>query len=70
MINALGDFNWGDQRDGAVPLKAGWCDCWAASNPGQPGFTYDTRANQMLTGNWPGSRLDRVLAKLADWRCV
>lgn len=23
---------------------------------------------QMLLGSWPGSRLDRVLAKLTDWR--
>ncbi|GBF88546.1 hypothetical protein Rsub_01261 [Raphidocelis subcapitata] len=63
-----GDMNWSDERDGAPPLKAGWCDAWASACPGQPGFTYDTRSNAMLTGNWPGARLDRVLCKLQDLR--
>ena len=64
-----GDMNWVDARDGAPPLGPGWRDCWLEAAPGgAPGFTYDTSANPMLTGRWPGSRLDRVFAKLGDWR--
>ncbi|KAI8477506.1 MAG: Endonuclease/exonuclease/phosphatase [Monoraphidium minutum] len=63
-----GDLNWVDARDGAPPLAGGWCDAWLAARPGDPGFTYDTRSNKMLVGNWPGNRLDRVLARLRDMR--
>lgn len=52
-------MNWTDSRDGAVPLPAGWSDAWCKLHPGDDGWTYDTKANPMLTGRWPGTRLDR-----------
>ncbi|KAG2432061.1 hypothetical protein HYH02_013129 [Chlamydomonas schloesseri] len=59
-----GDLNWSDSRDGAVPLPPRWVDAWRELRPGQPGNTYDCQANPMLTGRWPGSRLDRLLCRL------
>ena len=51
-------------------LPAGWVDVWPAlhPSPSEPGFTYDPRSNPMLQSHWPGSRLDRVLARLGGGR--
>eukprot|EP00878_Enallax_costatus_P020405 GHUV01021568.1.p1 GENE.GHUV01021568.1~~GHUV01021568.1.p1 ORF type:complete len:505 (+),score=170.22 GHUV01021568.1:351-1865(+) len=54
-----GDMNWTDSRDGAPPLPLGWIDAWQKLQPGQPGFTYDSKSNPMLTFKGPGLRLDR-----------
>ncbi|KAG2428926.1 hypothetical protein HXX76_011170 [Chlamydomonas incerta] len=59
-----GDLNWSDPRDGPLPLPPHWVDAWRELRPGQPGCTYDCQANPMLTGRWPGSRLDRLLCRL------
>ncbi|PNW83056.1 hypothetical protein CHLRE_06g305050v5 [Chlamydomonas reinhardtii] len=59
-----GDLNWSDSRDGALPLPPKWVDAWRELRPGHPGCTYDCQANPMLTGRWPGSRLDRLLCRL------
>lgn len=63
-----GDMNWTDSRDGSPPLPAGWCDVWQQLHPGDPGFTYDSKNNPMLPYKNPGLRLDRVFARLADYR--
>lgn len=42
-------------------------DAWAVLRPRDPGYTYDGRANKMLS-NSLRSRLDRVFVKLRDWR--
>lgn len=57
--SGAGDMNWEDKRDGAPPLPSGWCDVWQLLQPGQPGFTYDSKQNPMLAYKGPGLRLDR-----------
>lgn len=46
-----GDMNWDDKLDGKFPISDGWVDAWAVLKPGEDGFTYDTKCNQMLSGN-------------------
>lgn len=45
-----GDLNWDDKVDGDMDtfLAPPWRDGWRALRPGEPGFTYDARANAML----------------------
>lgn len=63
-----GDMNWDDKLDGAFPLPSGWLDAWAELRPGEDGFTYDTKANKMLTGNRTlRKRLDRIVCNLRDF---
>lgn len=54
-----GDMNWTDSRDGSPPLPSGWVDAWQKLQGGQPGFTYDSKSNPMLTFKGQGLRLDR-----------
>ena len=56
----LGDCNW-DDRDGAVPLAgADWRDAWEeAGYPRDAQYTYDGRANRMLSHRYQ-NRYDRV----------
>lgn len=42
-------------------------DAWAELQPDNPGYTYDSKQNAMLTTRYR-TRLDRVLAKLTDWK--
>ncbi|KAL6200951.1 hypothetical protein ACLB2K_024666 [Fragaria x ananassa] len=64
-----GDMNWDDKLDGPVPLPDNWIDAWAELHPGEDGFTYDTKSNQMLTGNrLLRKRLDRFCCCLQDFR--
>lgn len=58
-----GDLNWADNRDGELPLPLAWRDAWRTLRPGEPGFTYNARANPMLSHRYEGSRLDRVLVR-------
>ena len=64
--NALfaGDTNWDEKSDGEVPLdrKNGWVDAWCEKGDGGPGYTYDLRRNQMMSG-WLQKRLDRVFCR-------
>ncbi|KAL4563035.1 hypothetical protein LXL04_027066 [Taraxacum kok-saghyz] len=63
-----GDMNWDDKLDGEFPLPDGWIDVWTELNPGNVGWTYDTKSNLMLTGNRKlQKRLDRVLVCLRDF---
>ncbi|CAL1397594.1 unnamed protein product [Linum trigynum] len=63
-----GDMNWDDKLDGQFPLPSGWIDAWAELKAGDNGWTYDTKSNQMLTGNRTlQKRLDRVLCCLRDF---
>lgn len=64
-----GDMNWREptktkQNDGDMKdhLPAQWVDCWERLRPGEDGFTYNAKANGMLTG-YLRNRLDRVLFK-------
>ena len=71
----LGDCNW-DDRDGAVPLAgADWRDAWEeAGYPRDAQYTYDGRANRMLSHRYQ-NRYDRVflfgkLARVAGFALV
>ncbi|CAL0307269.1 unnamed protein product [Lupinus luteus] len=62
-----GDMNWCDKLDGHYPSQDGWIDAWAQLRPKENGFTYDTKSNQMLTGNRSlRKRLDRFICRLRD----
>ncbi|KAJ0016793.1 hypothetical protein Pint_09901 [Pistacia integerrima] len=45
-----GDMNWDDKLDGRFPFPEGWVDAWTELRPGENGWTYDTKSNQMLSG--------------------
>lgn len=63
-----GDMNWDDKLDGQFPIPDEWIDAWNKLKPGDNGWTYDTKSNQMLTGNRTlQKRLDRVLCHLHDF---
>ncbi|KAI3958635.1 hypothetical protein MKW98_030300 [Papaver atlanticum] len=64
-----GDMNWDEKRDGQFPLPEGWVDAWTELKPGDNGYTYDTKSNQMISGNWPlRKRLDRVVCSFQDFK--
>ncbi|KAL6883587.1 hypothetical protein ACP4OV_011001 [Aristida adscensionis] len=64
-----GDMNWDDKGDGPFPLTDGWTDAWVELKPGEDGWTYDTKANAMLSVNRKlQKRLDRFVCKLADFK--
>ncbi|KAL1199013.1 hypothetical protein V5N11_028354 [Cardamine amara subsp. amara] len=64
-----GDMNWDDKLDGKFPLPDKWVDVWEVLKPGDSGFTYDTKANPMLTGNRSlRKRLDRIFCRLDDYK--
>ncbi|OEL14619.1 hypothetical protein BAE44_0024358 [Dichanthelium oligosanthes] len=64
-----GDMNWDDKGDGPFPLPQGWIDAWAELKLGEDGWTYDTKANLMLSGNRKlQKRLDRFVCKLLDFK--
>ncbi|CAN6305263.1 unnamed protein product [Urochloa humidicola] len=64
-----GDMNWDDKGDGPFPLQDGWTDPWVELKPGEDGWTYDTKANGMLSGNRKlQKRMDRFLCKLEDFK--
>ncbi|KAG0549629.1 hypothetical protein BDA96_01G271300 [Sorghum bicolor] len=66
-----GDMNWDDKGDGPFPLQDGWTDAWVELKPGEDGWTYDTKANGMLSGNRKlQKRMDRFVCKLADFKIV
>ena len=65
----FGDMNWDDKGDGPFPLPDGWIDAWAELKPGENGWTYDTKANGMISGNRKlQKRLDRFVCKLPDFK--
>jgi len=73
----LGDCNW-DDRDGAVPLSGSdWRDAWEeAGYPRNAQYTYDGRANRMLSHRYQ-NRYDRAflfdgskLARVAGFALV
>ncbi|CAJ2649488.1 unnamed protein product [Trifolium pratense] len=62
-----GDMNWDDKKDGQYPLLDGWVDAWSELRPKETGWTYDTKSNQMLSGNRKlQCRLDRFVCHLRD----
>ncbi|VVA91025.1 unnamed protein product [Arabis nemorensis] len=64
-----GDMNWDDKLDGKFPLPDKWVDVWEVLKPGDSGFTYDTKANPMLSGNRSlQKRLDRIFCRLDDYK--
>lgn len=42
-------------------------DAWSELRPNDEGYTYDGKLNPMIRNNYR-TRMDRVLAKLADWK--
>lgn len=66
-----GDMNWDEVSDGSFPQLDGWADAWTNLRPGENGWTYDTKSNPMLKGNFPlQKRLDRFISKLADFELI
>lgn len=68
-----GDMNWNDNMDGPFPLEAegGWVDPWVDLRPDQDGWTFDTKANKMLSANRKlQRRLDRFFCKFKDFEIV
>ncbi|KAJ3674804.1 hypothetical protein LUZ60_005420 [Juncus effusus] len=75
-----GDMNWDDKSDGPFPLNNKnngnngndeWFDVWAKRRNNEEGFSYDTKMNEMLSGNRSlRKRLDRVLCRSADFDAV
>ncbi|TXG46993.1 hypothetical protein EZV62_026287 [Acer yangbiense] len=64
-----GDLNWNDKLDGQFPFPDGWVDAWTELRVGENGWTYDTRSNQMLSGNRTlQERLDRFVCCLHDFK--
>lgn len=64
-----GDMNWDDKLDGQFPFPDGWVDAWQELRPGENGWTYDTKSNQMLSGNRTlQKRLDRFICNLRDFK--
>ncbi|KAL2339200.1 hypothetical protein Fmac_013646 [Flemingia macrophylla] len=64
-----GDMNWDDKHDGPYPLQDGWVDAWSQLRPNEIGWTYDTKSNQMLTGNRTlQKRLDRFICHFRDFK--
>lgn len=64
-----GDMNWDDKLDGQFPLPEGWIDAWLKLKSGDNGWTYDTKSNQMLSGNRTlQKRLDRFLCNVPDFK--
>jgi len=64
-----GDTNWDDKGDGPFPLPDGWIDAWDELKPGENGWTYDTKANVMLSGNRKlQKRLGRFMCKLSYFK--
>ncbi|TXG46991.1 hypothetical protein EZV62_026285 [Acer yangbiense] len=64
-----GDMNWVDKRDGQFPFPDGWVDAWTELMAGEIGWTYDTKSNQMLSGNRTlQERLDRFVCSLRDFK--
>ena len=61
-----GDTNWDEKSDGDVPLGSEWSDAWVTNGDGSPGYTYDLRKNQMMSG-WLQKRLDRVFFRLESF---
>uniref|UniRef100_I1QUA2 RanBP2-type domain-containing protein n=1 Tax=Oryza glaberrima TaxID=4538 RepID=I1QUA2_ORYGL len=71
LRNAIfcGDMNWEDKVDGPFPLPDGWIDAWVELKPGDNGWTYDTKANAMLSANFKQQkRPDRFVCKLSDFK--
>jgi tyrosyl-DNA phosphodiesterase 2 len=64
-----GDMNWNEKVDGPFPMPDGWIDAWVHLKPGEDGWTYDTKANGMLSANRKiQGRLDRFMCKLEDFK--
>lgn len=64
-----GDMNWDDKLDGPFPLPEGWIDAWMELKPRENGWTYDTKANRMLSANRTlQKRLDRFICNLQDFK--
>ena len=63
-----GDMNWDEEIDGDFPLQSVWKDAWIELRGGEEGWTFDTKSNPMLHGNYPlQKRLDRFICKLEDY---
>ncbi|XP_026461100.1 uncharacterized protein LOC113362817 isoform X3 [Papaver somniferum] len=64
-----GDINWDEKKDGPFPLPEGWVDAWTELKPGDSGYTYDTKSNQMISANWPlRMRLDPFVCNFQDFK--
>lgn len=62
-----GDTNWNERLDGVAQMPEGFVDVWNQLHPGDPGYTYDAKQNDMLRGHLR-QRFDRIYVKLRDYR--
>ncbi|KAK1283802.1 hypothetical protein QJS10_CPB21g00973 [Acorus calamus] len=66
-----GDMNWDDKLDGPFPLLEGWVDAWTKLKLQENGWTYDTKANKMLSANRAlQKRLDRFVCRLENFKII
>ncbi|KAF9624433.1 hypothetical protein IFM89_011441 [Coptis chinensis] len=65
-----GDMSWNEKKDGEFPLPDGWVDAWTKLKGEEKGYTFDTKSNEMLNGNYPHFRMrsDRILCNLKGFR--
>ncbi|CAK7351375.1 unnamed protein product [Dovyalis caffra] len=57
------------KNSNVFPFPDGWVDAWVELKPGDNGWTYDTKSNQMLSGNRTlQKRLDRFICNLHDFK--
>ena len=64
-----GDMNWEDELDGEFPLPDGWIDAWTKLNLTDVGWTFDTKANPMISANQIlQKRIDRFLISARDFK--
>ena len=64
-----GDIKWEDELDGEFPLPDGWIDAWTKLKPTDVGWTFDTKANQMISANQIlQKRIDRFLISSRDFK--
>lgn len=61
-----GDTNWNEGLDGPAHLPEGFVDVWTLLRPEDPGYSYDSRQNEMLQG-YLRQRFDRIFVKLRDF---
>ena len=67
----VGDMNFPDGDREETAALAGFVDAWPSLHGDDPGYTVDSRVNEMRyvqTGKHKQARLDRVMLRSARWR--
>lgn len=67
----VGDMNFSDDAPAETAEVRGWRDAWPLLRPEEPGFTVDSRVNEMRYVSKQGhvqQRIDRVFQRGDGWR--